>query len=70
MPIQKVDSSMIWAVDYSPETQVLEIAFRRTGIYRYTGVPPEIYEAMMQAPSIGNYVRSAIIGSYPESRLD
>ena len=44
MAIKKVDSSMVWAVDYDAKAQVLEIAYRRTGVYRYSGVPPEEYK--------------------------
>ncbi len=61
---------MVWAVDYDPITQVLEVAFKRTGVFRYEGVPPAAYKAMMKADSIGSYLRSCIIGIYPERRLD
>lgn len=43
MAIEKVASSMVWAVDYDPKTQVLEVAFKRTGVFRYEGVPPSEY---------------------------
>ena len=70
MAIKKVESSMVWAVDYDPKTQVLEVAFKRTGVFRYEGVPPSEYRKMMLADSIGSYMRSCIIGVYPERRLD
>jgi hypothetical protein len=70
MPIKKVDSSMVWAVDYDPKTQVLEVAFKRTGVFRYEGVPVSEYRAMMRSDSIGSYMRSNVIGMYPERRLD
>jgi len=70
MAIKKVESSMVWAVDYDPKTQVLEVAFKRTGVFRYEGVPPTVYHAMMRSDSIGSYLRSCVIGMYPERRMD
>jgi len=69
MAIKKVESSMVWAVDYDSKTQVLEVAFKRTGVFRYEGVPPSEYRSMMRSDSIGSYMRSCIIGVYPERRL-
>jgi hypothetical protein len=70
MAIKKVESSMVYAVDYNRETQELEIVFRRTGVFRYTGVPYSTYQQMMKSDSIGSYVKSCIIGFFPEHRLD
>ena len=52
MAIKKVESSMVWAFDYDPKTQVLEVAFKRTGVFRYEGVPRSEYRRMMRADSI------------------
>ena len=70
MAIKKVESSMVWAVDYDPTTQVLEVAFKRTGVFRYDGVPPTVYRAMMRSDSVGSYLRSCVIGMYPERRIE
>ena len=70
MAIKKVQSSMVWAVDYDPKSKVLEVAFKRTGVFRYEGVPPAAYRAMMSSDSIGSYLRSCVIGMYPERRID
>jgi hypothetical protein len=70
MGIKKVQSSMVWAVDYDPKSQVLEVAFKRTGVFRYEGVPAATYKAMMRSDSIGSYLRACIIGMYPERRMD
>ena len=70
MAIKKVQSSMVWALDYDPKTKVLEVAFKRTGVFLYTGVPPSTYREMMKSDSIGSYLRSFIIGVYPERRLE
>ncbi len=60
---------MVWAVDYDSKTRVLEVAFKRTGVFRYEGVPPTVYRALMRSDSVGSYLRSCIIGMYPERRM-
>jgi KTSC domain len=70
MAVKKVQSSMVWAVDYDPKSQVLEVAYKRTGVFRYEGVPVSEYRAMMRSDSIGSYLRSCIIGMYPERKMD
>ena len=62
MAIKKVESSMVWAVDDDPKTQVLEVAYKRTGVFCYEGVPSSEYRAMMRSDSIGSYLRSCLIG--------
>jgi hypothetical protein len=70
MAIKKVDSSMVYTVDYDPKTRTLEVAFKRNGVFAYTGVPPAEYRRLMKSDSIGSYMRSCIIGMYPERKLD
>jgi hypothetical protein len=70
MPIKKVNSSMIYAVDYDAKTQTLEVAYRRNGVFSYAGVPPAEYRRLMRSDSIGSHMRSCIIGMYRERRLD
>jgi hypothetical protein len=69
MAIKKVDSSMVWAIDYDPKSQVLEVAFKRTGVFSYEGVPPSEYRNLLHADSIGSYLRTCIIGVYRERKL-
>ena len=61
---------MVWAVDYDSKRQILEVAFKRTGVFFYEGVPPEIYRAMLRCDSVGSYLRSCVIGTYRERRAD
>ena len=70
MALKKVDSSMVYAVDYDPKTQTLEVAYKRTGVFIYSGVPPAEYRRLMRSDSIGSYMRSCIIGMYRERKLD
>jgi hypothetical protein len=57
-------------VDYDAKTQVLEVAYKRTGVFRYEGVPVSEYRAMMRSDSIGSYLRSCIIGMYRERKME
>ncbi len=70
MGIKKVNSSMIYAVDYDAKTQTLEVVFKRTGVFSYFGVPAVEYRRLMKSDSIGSYMRSCIIGVYRKRKLD
>src|SRR4030095_9787270 len=63
-----VESSMIQAVGYDPETRILEVVFNSGQTYCYEDVPPEVHQALMAADSKGQYMRAAIIGVYPDYR--
>jgi len=69
MNLIKVDSSMIYAVGYDEEAQVLEVVFKRTGVYRYHNVPKKVYQELLKSDSKGSYMRSMIIDMYPTEQL-
>lgn len=64
MEMDRVHSSMIRAVGYEPSRRVLEVAFGNGSVYRYEGVPLDVYLALMAAPSKGHYMRSEVIPAY------
>lgn len=68
MNLITVDSSMLHAVGYDPQTQELEVIFSSGKIYRYSNIPEKIYQQLMAAESKGSYMRSCIIGLYPERK--
>jgi hypothetical protein len=52
-------SSVIAAMSYNADTQVLTIIYRgKQGTYRYFDVPPEEYDAFRNAPSKGTYLNT------------
>ena len=57
---------MIQAVGYDPKTRILKVVFNSGRTYRYEGVPPKVYKELMAADSKGRYMRSEIIGVYPD----
>lgn len=68
---RNVKSSMISAVRYHENHQILEVAFNK-GVYLYFGVPREVFEGLLRAESKGRYMRQQIIDRYPwikKSRL-
>ena len=69
MELIKVDSSMIYAIGYDEQAQVLEVVFTRTGVYRYHNVPKEVYDELMESDSKGSYMRDMIIDTYPTEKL-
>jgi len=64
-----VESSMIRAVGYDADKRILDVAFHRTGVYRYFDVPPEVVEGLLDAESKGSYMREYIIDEYPWEKL-
>ena len=50
-----VISSNIESIGYDPELNALEIEFHSGGIYQYANVSQDIYNALMNAGSHGEY---------------
>jgi hypothetical protein len=54
--MQVVQSSNIEAIGYDYEHQELHVRFLKSGTtYVYPGVPSEVHEGLMNAPSHGSY---------------
>ncbi|MGD0443144.1 MAG: KTSC domain-containing protein [Edaphobacter sp.] len=52
-------SSVIAAMSYNADTQVLTLVYRgNQGTYRYFDVPPEEYDAFRSASSKGTYLNT------------
>ena len=66
---EDVDSSMISAFKYDERAGTLDVAFKRTGVYRYADVPLHVVEGLRNASSKGSYMRAIIIDTYPHEKL-
>jgi hypothetical protein len=66
---QPVESSSLQSVGYDATNQVLEVQFRTGRVYRYLGVPPDVYTALMQASSLGAFFNARIRDHYPFERI-
>lgn len=64
MERELVDSSVIRSVGYDPDTEVLEVEFRSSKVYRYAMVPPGEVVALLSAKSIGSYFNRVIRTRY------
>ena len=65
-----VQSSLIRSVNYLVADQLLEVQFHNGAIYRYRGVPEEVYTALRKAPSLGAYLNEHIKGIFPYEQID
>ncbi len=65
---QPVTSSNLKSVGYDRANRVLEIEFQNGRVYRYRGVPPEEYEELLKAPSLGRYFIATIRDEYGYDR--
>jgi hypothetical protein len=65
-----VESSNLTSVGYDPSSATLEIEFHGSGVYQYFGVPPEVYDGLMNAGSKGSYFNRFIKkAGYPCSKV-
>jgi KTSC domain len=55
-----VNSESVVSVGHNAATLELEIELRNGRVYRYVGVPREIYRALMTAASKGSYVKEVV----------
>ncbi len=66
-----VDSSMLNAVAYDEDEQILYAEFSNTGhVYAYYEVEKETFEELLDSDSVGGYMRSCIIGAYGDSKVN
>jgi len=61
----KVESTTLRTVAYDDVRGVLQLEFRTRAIYDYYDVPVAVYEALLGAPSKGNYFNRVIRGRFP-----
>lgn len=59
-----VSSSMINDVSYDADTKILSVTFSNGRTYRYAGVPPEEYDQLLGASSVGKYFIANIRDTY------
>ncbi len=59
-----LNSSALSWVDYDPDTEELTITFTNGRSYAHQGVPEQVYQDLLSAPSAGSYYSSRIKGVY------
>ena len=64
-----VDSSMLTAIEYDPQTQTLQAWFTSGKHWLYHGVPPSVFKELHGAGSVGGYMRDFIIDCYRDEQV-
>ena len=64
MNATNVESTTLARVAYDAGHQLLQLEFRDRAVYQYFGVPAEVYEALLCAPSKGGYFNRFIRGQF------
>lgn len=64
-----VSSTNIASIGYVADSLTLEVEFTNMAVYQYQGVPPEVHEAFMNAPSKGTFLHQSIKDQYPYIKL-
>ena len=64
-PREPVSSCTISAIGYDDECLILEVGFVPGILYRYHGVPTEVYDALCAARSKGKFFNEHIKDCYP-----
>jgi hypothetical protein len=64
-----VHSSALSGLVYDPGQQQLRIRFRDGHVYLYRLIPPTAVQALLEAPSVGQYFNSFIRDRFPCPRL-
>ena len=70
MDFTPVESRMILGIRYNQKTYELDVVFRSGEKYRYRNVPLFIYDGLMNAASLGEYMHKKVLGRYKYERLD
>ena len=64
-----VKSGSLKSVGYSKEHRLLDVEFNGGRVYRYAGVPPEVYDELRKAESIGSFMAAKVKGRFEVSPL-
>jgi lysyl-tRNA synthetase class 2 len=67
---EPVSSSMIAAVGYDEDREVLEVEFSSGTVYRYLRVSLAVFEAFLAARSKGRFFNERIKDAYPWEQVD
>ena len=67
--LNAVESSMIAAAGYEPDTKTLFVLFNSGVVYEYHDVPRDIYDQLMAAESKGRFMNDNVIDQYSYARF-
>ena len=64
-----VSSSNVASVGYDPNSMTLEVEFKDGSIYQYFDVPETVYQELMRASSVGEFIHANIRNSYRYTKV-
>jgi len=69
MRVDAVESSLVSAVAYDADTQILLVALRSGEVYEYADVAPDAHAALLEADSVGRHFTREVRDRYQGRRL-
>ena len=69
MERKKINSAKIRGAGYDARSGTLEIEFSNGTVYAYSGVSPEVYRRLMNAPSPGSFFDDRIAEEFASRRV-
>jgi len=70
MDREPVDSSNIESIGYDAAECILEVEFKGGSVYRYKGVPQELYAELCEAGSAGSFIHRLIKNVFECERIE
>ena len=67
MNVMAVESGTVAALSYDEGRGILQLEFRSGAIYCYFGVSAAVHQAMLRAPSKGQYFNRVIRGHFSDA---
>lgn len=64
-----VSSTNLASIGYDEKSETLEVEFQDGSVYQYFNVPKGIYDALIMAPSKGQFLAYQIKNRFPYSRV-
>ncbi len=69
MEMTSVDSSNVAAIGFDEDSQTLQVEFNSGATYQYFDVPEAVYEGLLAAASVGQFLNQHVKGAYRYSRV-
>lgn len=64
--MQQVQSSNVEAVGYDAAAAELHVQYLSSpAVYVYQGVPEDVFERLLNSPSVGSFLHAEVKGVYP-----
>ncbi len=70
MPRVNLQSTSLNGAAYQDQSAVLDLEFRTGAIYRYLGVPAQVYKELLRAESKGRYFNQHIRNRFGYAKID